>query len=102
MPFPTELNTTALRQCLRFFNGTDRDTGRFALAAWELTGFGLGKAFPNTVYVSDAACSLPADAASLLDLLKKEAADKLPEIIDRLTKLLGPLLLRILMRRLGL
>lgn len=54
MPFPTELPLQAARQVARFLAKKDLDKGRLALALYELTGFGLGKAFPNAAYLADA------------------------------------------------
>lgn len=53
MPFPKELPLQAIRQVSRFVTGTDRDKGRAALAVYDLTGFALGKFFPDAAYLAD-------------------------------------------------
>lgn len=89
----------------------DRDWGRFALAAWEIVGFGLGKAFPTAAYMADA--SAPPDLAGQAAVIPPDMMQKLasaddatlatmsPEL-EALLATLGPLLFKWIMKKLGI
>ena len=100
--FPKELPLSAARQVARFLTGQDKDWGRFALAGWELTGFGLGKAFPDATYLSDAG---PLSEPTQETLKAVASADDVqlatlsPEVESLLTVVL-PMLLKLLLARL--
>jgi hypothetical protein len=91
MPFPSELDPTAVRQVIRFVTGADRDTGRFALALYDLLGFGLGKFFADAKFLADAD---PADAALVAELTAAIDREKLKELLEKY----GPAVVRLLLR----
>lgn len=103
--FPTDLPIPALQQLAKFFMKKDTDWGRASLAAWQILGFGLGKAFPGAVIqLVGAPGDLKAIAATLPpDLMQKLANDQLvqmsPElealIVTVASKLLGYLFTRL-------
>ena len=109
--FPKELPLTALRQVARFVTGQDKDYGRISLAAWQLAGFGLDKAFPDAAYLADSVplstgtpvlmCS-DVEMMQLTTLANADLSGEIPEDIKELIKLIGPLLIRLLLKRLGI
>lgn len=106
--FPADLPLMAFRQVSRFVLNQDRDWGRFSLAAWEIVGFGLGKGFPNAAYLADAAPLAASQTPLSTDLLNKLAtADEaqltaLSPELEALLATLGPLLLKWLLKKLGI
>ncbi len=99
--FPKEMPVTAFRQLARFFTGTDKDTGRLSLAIYDLVGYGLGNLFPNAAYVSDATPPDPVAAVTALATADPDLVTLSPEL-EQLLQLVGPLLLKLLFKRLGL
>lgn len=99
MPFPAELDSTALRQVLRFVTGADRDIGRLALALWNVAGFALGKAFADPKFLADAITAEPELTEFLTepnvgDTLAQANGEKLRELLEKY----GPALARLLMK----
>lgn len=88
--FPTDLPITALQQLAKFFTKKDTDWGRFSLASWQIVGYGLGKAFPNTVLqLVGAPTDLNAIAATLPpDTMQKLANDQLVQASPELEALI--------------
>lgn len=89
--FPTEFPTAAVRQIYRFLNGDDKDYGRLALAVYQCAGFGLGKAFPQTAFLSDSEPVVTQDELKLLGeatALSPELEAIIEVVVVKLLKLL--------------
>lgn len=91
MPFPPDLDPTAVRQVLRFATGADRDPGRFAVAIYDLVGYGLSKYFPDAKLLASAD---PEDEVLITELTAAIDRDRLRELIEKY----GPAVARLLIR----
>lgn len=110
MSFPTAIEPRAIKQLLNFALGTDKDPGRAALAVYDVVGFGLGQIFKDAVYLTTA---LEEENVQLTDdqklMLTTMASAKSEEELKAMGPLLliflqtlGPVLLKIILKRLGL
>lgn len=103
MPFPTDLNPSAIRQILRFATKQDTDAGRLALAIYDIEGFALAKTFPAAGYMND--CMPPptqlahdAEVTSAIETLKTFDWSSL---LTQLKASLGPVVIEVLLKLLA-
>jgi hypothetical protein len=97
MPFPTELDSTAIRQIVRFVTGADRDVGRVALAAYDLVGYALGKALNDPKFLADAVGDEP-EVALIANQLVEANGEKLKAVLEKYGPLIVQLLLKALLK----
>lgn len=105
MSFPSDLPKGSIVQLFQLVSGKDRDPGRAAYAAWDLTGYGLYLAFGEVQPIKSLDPELALQLASLAtrapEVLEKYVAYKtqgLPTwlIIIKLVREFGPLVLDLL------
>lgn len=95
MPFPPDLDPTAVRQVIRFVTGADRDPGRFALAVYELVGFGLGKFLSDPKFLASAG---PEDEVLVTELVTAVDREKLWELLEKYGPAVARLLLKLFLK----
>lgn len=98
MPFPTEINQSAVRQIARLVTGIDHDPGRATLAFYELVGFACGKIFPQATYVSDGLAQDSPFQQQLAAELSAADPARLKEILGKALEVLGPIALNALLK----
>lgn len=95
MSFPSELDPTAVRQVIRFVTGADRDAERFALALYDLLGYGLGKFLNDPKFLASA---LPEDEVLVTELTGAIDREKLKELLEKYGPAVARLLLRLFLK----
>lgn len=95
MPFPPDLDPTAVRQVIKFVTGADRDTGRFALALYELLGYGLGKFLNDPKFLASAG---PEDEVLATELVGAIDGEKLRELLEKYGPAVALLLLKLFLK----